>query len=136
MKRFWDVVIVLGMPLALAVVSQCFKGISIYIRELSAGRARKEALATANAEMKQVGPDLCMIALGGDFGAGTYIYAAGGPFLLNEFGGLLVLHFVMYYVATAVTILSSTNRVRIWYNNLLGVTAVLLTAGVILFAGR
>lgn len=133
MKLVWDLFIILGVPIALGVVSQCSKGVSVYIRELTRGRGSNEARERAKAEMKQMGPDLCLIALGGDFGAGSYIYAVGGPFLLNEFGALLIVHFAMFSISTTLLVLSATDRVRIWYNDLLGLSAIMLTAAVILF---
>jgi hypothetical protein len=137
MRSAWDIVILLGAPLALAVASQCSKGLVVYFKEFS-GLNRRTALATAKTEMKKVAPDLCLIALGADFGAGSYIYAGagGGGFLLNKFGILLVAHFILFIVTTSMLILATTERYQIWLNNMLGIVAVAITAGVIIFSGQ
>jgi len=135
MKIFWDLVIILAVPLFLAVASQCTKGLAVYFKEFR-GVNRSAALQRARSEMKQVAPDLCLIAVGGDFGASSYIYSRGGPFLLSLFGTLLVIHFVTFVVCATLLIMAQTEKVRIWYNNFIGFLAILSTAAVILWSGR
>ena len=125
MKLLLDVLIIIGVPVACAIIANCSRGIAHYIK-LYDGTNRTEALQKARDEMKLVAPDLCLIAIGADFGASTYIlYLGQALVLMNVFGLLLLFHFVVFIVCLTLSLMARTETVRIWYNNLLGFVAVL-----------
>lgn len=123
-RLLFDALTILGVPVLCEVMASCARGLAHYFKQYD-GTNRVQALQQATNEMKLVGPDLCLIAIGADFGASQLGRAT---LLTSVFGFLLLFHFVAFTICLTLSIMARTEAWRIWYNDVLVFLAILTSS--------